>query len=115
MGPKCCHSNLQRQANERPSSGTSLLQKMTLVVTVHTKDKYQYVDHRGILGYNKVTIPTVGLVDTDCNSNMMTFPNLVKSAINLGQKKCTEDIAAATTSQTRAQQIITKQTYTKHF
>ena len=67
-----------------------------LVVTVHTKDKYQYVDHRGILGYNKVTIPTVGLVDTDCNSNMMTFPNLVKSAINLGQKKCTEDIAAAT-------------------
>ena len=39
---------------------------------------------------------TVGLVDTDCNSNMMTFPNLVKSAINLGQKKCTEDIAAAT-------------------
>ena len=59
-----------------------------LVVMVHTKDKYQYVDHRGILSCNKVTIPT------DCNSNMMTFLNLVKSAINLGKKKkSAEDIA----------------------
>ena len=82
-----------------------------LVVMVHTKDKYQYLDHRAILDCSKVTIPTVGLVDTDCNPNMITFPvpgnddtqdsvqmflNLVKSSINLGKKKRAEDIAAAT-------------------
>ena len=48
-----------------------------LVVMVHTKDKYQYVDHRGILSYNKVTIPTVGLVDTDRNSNNSTLSSLL--------------------------------------
>ena len=34
------------------------------------------------------------LMDTNCNSNMMTFLNLVKSGINLGKKKKNaEDIA----------------------
>ena len=39
VGPECYQSDLQRQANERPSSGASLLQKMTLVMTVHTNVK----------------------------------------------------------------------------
>merc|ERR1712227_531520 len=85
-----------------------------LVVMVHTKDKHQYNDHRAIIDAGKVSIPTVGLVDTDCNPNMITYPvpgnddtqdsvqlflNLVKSSINLGKKKRAEDIAAATATE----------------
>ena len=77
-----------------------------LVVMVHTKDKHQYSDHRAILDCGKVTIPTVGLVDTDCNPNMITYPvpgnddtldsvqcflNLIKNAINLGKQKRKEE------------------------
>ena len=77
-----------------------------LVVMVHTKDKYQYADHRAILDCGKVTIPTVGLVDTDCNPNMITYPvpgnddtqdsvtlflDLIKQAVKLGKQKRKED------------------------
>ena len=77
-----------------------------LVVMVHTKDKYQYADHRAILDCGKVTIPTVGLVDTDCNPNMITYPvpgnddtqdsvtmflDLIKEAVKLGKQKRKEE------------------------
>ena len=56
----------------------------------------------------KVTIPTVGLVDTDCNPNMITYPvpgnddsqdsvqtflDLVKQSVNLGKQKRKEELA----------------------
>lgn len=73
-----------------------------LVVMVHTKDKVQYGDHRAIIDCGKVAIPTVGLVDTDCNPNLITFPvpgnddsqdsvqmflDLMKQAVLLGKEK----------------------------
>ena len=57
----------------------------------------------------QVTIPTVGLVDTDCNPNMITYPvpgnddsqdsvamflHLVKQSILLGKQKKQEDVAS---------------------
>ena len=74
---------------------------------VHTKDKVQYADHRAIADCGKVTIPTVGLVDTDCNPNMITFPvpgnddsqdsvqmflDLMKQAVLLGKEKRKADL-----------------------
>ena len=56
----------------------------------------------------QVTIPTVGLVDTDCNPNMITYPvpgnddsqdsvqtflDLVKQSVNLGKQKRKEELA----------------------
>eukprot|EP00090_Calanus_glacialis_P026875 TRINITY_DN42249_c0_g1_i1.p1 TRINITY_DN42249_c0_g1~~TRINITY_DN42249_c0_g1_i1.p1 ORF type:complete len:245 (-),score=69.64 TRINITY_DN42249_c0_g1_i1:27-761(-) len=73
-----------------------------LVVMVHTKDKMQYADHSAIKDCGKVAIPTVGLVDTDCNPNLITFPvpgnddsqdsvqmflDLMKQAVLLGKEK----------------------------
>jgi len=77
-----------------------------LVVMVHTKDKHQYNDHRVILDAAKLSIPTVGLVDTDCNPNIITYPvpgnddsqdsvqlflKLVKKAVVLGKEKRKSD------------------------
>ena len=77
-----------------------------LVVMVHTKERHQYGDHRAIIDCGKVAIPTVGLVDTDCNPNMITYPvpgnddsqdsvamflHLVKQSILLGKQKKQED------------------------
>jgi len=45
-----------------------------LVIMVHTKENNQYGDHRAILDAAKVGIPTVGIVDTDCNPNLITYP-----------------------------------------
>ena len=65
---------------------------------------------RAIIDCGKVAIPTVGLVDTDCNPNMITYPipgnddtqesvqcflNLVKKAINLGKQKRKEELGDA--------------------
>ena len=100
-----------------------------LVVMVHTKDKVQYRDHPAIIDaakvmvslvtvimnmenlhcrsiitdhHHQVGIPTLGLVDTDCNPNLITFPvpgnddsqdsvqlflNLVKQAVLLGKER----------------------------
>merc|ERR1719319_839117 len=73
-----------------------------LVVMVHTKDKVQYRDHPAIIDAAKVGIPTLGLVDTDCNPSLITFPvpgnddsqdsvqlflNLVKQAVLLGKER----------------------------
>ena len=55
-----------------------------------------------------MTIPTVGLVDTDCNPNMITYPvpgnddsqdsvqtflDLVKQSVNLGKQKRKEELS----------------------
>lgn len=73
-----------------------------VVIMVHTKDSHQYSDHRAIIDAAKVSIPTVGIVDTDCSPNIITFPvpgnddslesvqlylNLFKKAILLGKEK----------------------------
>ena len=78
-----------------------------LVVIVHSKDKFQYADHSAILDCGKVSIPTMGLVDTDCNPNLITYPvpgnddsqdsvqlflDLVKQAILLGKEKRKEEL-----------------------
>ena len=59
-----------------------------------------------IIDQSQVSIPTVGLVDTDCNPNMITYPvpgnddtqdsvqlflNLVKQSILLGKQKRKEE------------------------
>ena len=79
-----------------------------LVVMVHTKERHQYGDHKAIIDCGKVGIPTLGLVDTDCNPNMITYPvpgnddsqdsvamflHLVKKSILLGKQKKQEDVA----------------------
>ena len=78
-----------------------------LVVMVHTKEKQQYGDHRAIIDCGKVAIPTVGLVDTDCNPNLITYPvpgnddsqdsvalflDLVKQSVLLGKQKKQADL-----------------------
>jgi len=45
-----------------------------LVIMVHSKETHQYNDHRAILDAAKVGIPTIGIVDSDCNPNLVTFP-----------------------------------------
>merc|ERR1712013_823735 len=77
-------------------------------VRLHTKDKMQYADHRAIIDCGKVAIPTIGLLDTDCNPNMITFPipgnddsqdsvqtflDLMKQAVLLGKEKRKADSA----------------------
>ena len=67
----------------------------------------QYADHRATTDSGKVAIPTVGLVDTDCNPNMITFPvpgnddsqdsvqmflDLMKQAVLLGKEKRKADL-----------------------
>jgi len=68
----------------------------------------QYADHRAIIDCGKVAIPTIGLLDTDCNPNMITFPvpgnddsqdsvqtflDLMKQAVLLGKEKRKADSA----------------------
>jgi len=45
-----------------------------LVIMIHSKDNHQYNDHKAIMDSAKVGIPTMGIVDTDCNPNLITFP-----------------------------------------
>jgi len=78
-----------------------------VVIMVHTKDSHQYTDHKAIVDAAKVFIPTVGIVDTDCNPNIITFPvpgnddtlesvqlylNLFKRAILIGKEKRKEEL-----------------------
>lgn len=72
-----------------------------LVIVLHTKNGIKYDDHRIVLDAAKALIPTVGIVDSDCNPNLITFPipgnddtiesmqlylHLFKEAILLGKK-----------------------------
>jgi len=45
-----------------------------LVIVLHSKDSHQYNEHTAIFDAAKVGIPTMGIVDTDCNPNLITFP-----------------------------------------
>merc|ERR1719391_767133 len=73
-----------------------------LVIIVHSKDSQQYGEHRAILDSAKVGIPTIGIVDTDCNPNIITYPvpgnddsqdavqiflKLIKESVMLGKEK----------------------------
>ena len=76
------------------------------MVFLHTKDGSGYVQHQAIIDAAKMQVPTVGIVDTDCDPNLITFPipgnddslesqqlylHLFKQAILLGKKKRKED------------------------
>lgn len=76
------------------------------MVFLHTKDGSEYAQHQAIIDAAKMNIPTVGIVDTDCDPNLITFPvpgnddsleshqlylHLFKQAILLGKKKRQED------------------------
>lgn len=45
-----------------------------VVVLAHTKSGSRYTPHQAIVDAAKVGIPTVGVVDTDCNPNLITYP-----------------------------------------
>ncbi|TRY78672.1 hypothetical protein TCAL_11595 [Tigriopus californicus] len=45
-----------------------------VVIVVHSKDGVKYTDHGAITHSAKVGIPTIGIVDTDCNPNIITYP-----------------------------------------
>jgi small subunit ribosomal protein S2 len=78
-----------------------------LVILLHTKIGTQYSEHQAIIDSAKIGIPTIAIVDSDCNPNMITYPipgnddtldstqlylHLFKQAILLGKKKRAEDI-----------------------
>lgn len=76
------------------------------MVFLHTKDGSKYDYHLAIRDAAKLNIPTVGIVDTDCDPNLISYPipgnddslesqqlylHLFKQAILLGKKKRKED------------------------
>jgi len=77
-----------------------------LVVLLHTKLGTQYTDHQAIIDAAKLGIPTVAVVDSDCNPNIISYPipgnddtldstqlylHLFKQAILIGKKKRSEE------------------------
>lgn len=44
------------------------------LVFLHTKEGQKYDDHFAIIDSCKAGIPSVGIVDTDCNPNLITYP-----------------------------------------
>lgn len=44
------------------------------VVLLHTKEGTKYNDHPVIVDAAKLNIPTIGIVDSDCNPNLITYP-----------------------------------------
>ena len=75
------------------------------VIILHTKEGTAYSDHEVVSCASKAAIPTVGIVDTDCNPNIITYPvpgnddtieatqlylHLFKQAILMGKKKRAE-------------------------
>ena len=44
------------------------------LVFLHTKEGTKYDDHMGIEDAAKMGIPTVAIVDTDCNPNIISYP-----------------------------------------
>ncbi len=76
------------------------------MIFLHTKDGSKYSEHLAIRDAAKMNIPTVGIVDTDCDPNIISYPipgnddsleshqlylHLFKEAILLGKKKRKED------------------------
>eukprot|EP00088_Acartia_fossae_P031273 TRINITY_DN3218_c0_g1_i1.p1 TRINITY_DN3218_c0_g1~~TRINITY_DN3218_c0_g1_i1.p1 ORF type:complete len:256 (+),score=28.91 TRINITY_DN3218_c0_g1_i1:40-807(+) len=45
-----------------------------VLVMLHSKDSHQYADHLAIRDAAKIGIPTIGIVDSDCNPNLITYP-----------------------------------------
>jgi len=83
------------------------VRKPDLMIFMHTKDGSEYNDHQAIVDAAKLNIPTMAIVDTDCDPNIITFPvpgnddslesqqlylHLFKQAILLGKKKRKEDL-----------------------
>lgn len=77
-----------------------------LIILLHTKVGTQYMEHQAIIDAAKVSIPTVAIVDSDCNPNLISYPipgnddtldsqqlylHLFKQAILLGKKKRLEE------------------------
>ena len=77
------------------------------VILLHTKVGTKYNEHDAIYDSAKLSIPTIGIVDSDCNPNIITYPvpgnddtlectqlylHLFKQAILLGKKKRSEDV-----------------------
>ena len=80
------------------------------VVFLHTKVGTKYNEHTAVVDAAKVGIPTVGIVDTDCYPNIITYPvpgnddtleatqlylHLFKQAIMLGKKKRIEELGGS--------------------
>ena len=76
------------------------------MIFIHTREGSQYEEHRAIIDAAKRNIPTVGIVDTDTDPNLISYPvpgnddslesqqlylHLFKQAIMLGKKKRKED------------------------
>jgi len=77
-----------------------------VVVFFHTKDGQAYIPHPAIIDCAKMAIATVGIVDTDCDPNLISYPipgnddsmisqelyiKLINEAILLGKQKRQED------------------------
>ena len=77
-----------------------------VIIFMHTKDGIKYDDHEAIRDAAKMSISTVGIVDSDCDPNIISYPipgnddsvvsqklylKLFKEAILLGKKKRKED------------------------
>lgn len=77
-----------------------------VMIFLHTKEGTQYSEHVGIRDAAKLNVPTIGIVDSDCNPNMISYPipgnddsivsqqlylHLFKQTILLAKKRRKED------------------------
>ena len=82
------------------------IRKPDLMVFLHTKDGSHYKEHQAIADAAKLNIPTMAVVDTDCDPNLISFPipgnddslesqqlylHLFKQSILMAKKKRKED------------------------
>ena len=76
------------------------------MVFLHTREGTKYNEHPAVVDAAKLNIPSVGIVDTDCDPNLISYPvpgnddsleaqelylRLFKEAVILGKKKRIED------------------------
>ncbi|XP_040575060.1 small ribosomal subunit protein uS2m [Lepeophtheirus salmonis] len=77
------------------------------VIMVHTKNGVKYDEHGAVVDAAKAGIPTIGIVDSDCNPNIISYPipgnddsipsirlylDLFQKAILLGKEKRNENL-----------------------